>query len=124
VPLLEVGAAWDVVVEPQQEAAAWDVVVEPQREAAAAWDVVAEPPPEAVSVAAAEPRQAAGEARGAVAGARLRGAAPDVPAVQRRAAVPSAVPWVFRRGQPPPWPVPPPAAQLARAMERARIAAP
>jgi len=57
------------------------------------------------------------EARGAAAAPRR--AAPDV-----RVALPSAVPWVFRRGQPPPWPAPPPAAQLARAMERTRIATP
>jgi hypothetical protein len=91
------------VVVPRLEAAAWDAAVVPRLEAAA-WDVVAEPQPEAVEQAAAAVRQRA---------------APDV-----RAALPSAVPWVFRRGQPPPWPAPSPAAQLARAMERARIATP
>jgi len=110
-------------VVPQQEAAARDAVVVPLLQGAAAWDVVAELQQAAASVEVAAPQQAAEGARGAVAGA-LRRAAPDVLAVQRRAAVPSAVPWVFRRGQPPPWPAPPPAAQLARAMERARIATP
>ena len=106
--------ARDAVVGPQQEAVAWDAAEEPQQEAAA-------------SVEAAVPRQVAAvrqrEARGAAAGALLQGAAaPDVRVVQRRAALPSAAPWVFRRGQPPPWPAPQPAGQLARAMERSRIA--
>ena len=106
--------ARDAVVGPQQEAVAWDAAEEPQQEAAA-------------SVEAAVPRQVAAvrqrEARGAAAGALLQGAAaPDVRVVQRRAALPWAAPWVFRRGQPPPWPAPQPAGQLARAMERSRIA--
>jgi hypothetical protein len=95
------------------EPAAWDATEEQQQAAAA-------------RVGAAVPRQVAAavqqrEARGAAV-ALLRGAVPDVRAVQRRAALPSAVPWVFHRGQAPPWPAPQPAAQLAHAMERARIA--
>ena len=115
VPQQAVAAVWDAVVVQRLEAAAWDAAEEPQQEAAA-------------RVGAAVPRQVAAavqqrEAQGA-AGALLRGAVPDVPVVQRRAALPSAVPWVFRRGQAPPWPAPQPAVQLARAMERARIATP
>jgi hypothetical protein len=72
-------------------------------------------------VAAAVRRQVAAErqpeARG-VAGALRRGAALDV--VQRRAALPSMVPWVFLRDQlrrrPAQRPGPQPAARLARAM--------
>ena len=103
VPQQAVAAVWDAAEELRLEAAAWDAAEEPQQEAAAVQQR---------------------EARGAAAGALLRGAAPDVRVVQRRAALPSAVPWVFRRGQAPPWPAPQPAAQLARAMERARIATP
>jgi hypothetical protein len=90
-----------VVVGPQQEAVAWDAAEEPQQEAAA-------------SVEAAVRQR---EARGAV--ALLREAVPDV-----RVVLPSAGPWVFRRDQAPPWPAPQPAGQLARAMERSRIATP
>jgi hypothetical protein len=126
VPRLEVAAVRGVAVVPQQEAA-WDAVVVLRQEVAAAWDVVAEPQPEAARVGAAEPQQAAAEQAGVEAvrqreargAAAPRRAAPDV-----RAALPSAVPWVFRRGRLPPWPAPPPAAQLARAIERARIATP
>ena len=102
VPQQAVAAVWDAVVVQRLEAAAWDAAEEPQQEAAAVQQR---------------------EARGAAV-ALLRGAAPDVRVVQRRAALPSAVPWVFRRGQAPPWPAPQPAVQLARAMERARIATP
>jgi hypothetical protein len=116
---------------PQGEPVARDATVVPQQAAgAAAWDAAAEPQQEAAArVGAAVPQQAAAvrqrEARGAAAGALLQGAAaPDVRVVQRRAALPSAAPWVFRRGQPPPWPAPQPAGQLARAMERSRIATP
>jgi len=101
VPQQAVAAVWDAVVVQRLEAAAWDAAEEPQQEAAAVQQR---------------------EARGAA--ALLRGAVPDVRVVQRRAALPSAVPWVFRRGQAPPWPAPQPAVQLARAMERARIATP
>jgi hypothetical protein len=69
-----------------------------------------------------------------VAGVRLTAAAPDVvvqlPAVQRRAALPSAAAWAFRRDQPLPWPAPQPAALFApaklfaRAKQRRRIALP
>jgi hypothetical protein len=136
VPRLEVAAVWGVAAEPRQaardavvvlrqEVAAWDA--EPQQEVAA-WDAAAERQQEAAArVGAAVPQQAAEQAgveaavrqRAARGAAAPRRAAPDV-----RAALPSAVPWVFRRGQHPPWPAPPPAAQLARAMERARIATP
>jgi hypothetical protein len=64
-------------------------------------------------------RQRAARGAAALRRAVLRRAVLDV-----RAALPSGVPWVFRRGPPPPWPAPQPAAQLARAMERARIATP
>jgi hypothetical protein len=79
----------------------------------------------AARVGAAEPQQAAEQAAAAVRQRAARGAeaplraAPDV-----RVALPSAVPWVFRRDPPPPWPAPQPAAQLARAMARSRIATP
>jgi hypothetical protein len=119
VPQQAVGAAWDAAEELQQEVAAWDAAAEPQQEAAA-------------RVGAAVPQQAAAEPAGVEAAVRqreargaaalLRGAAPDVRVARRRAALPSAVPWVFRRGLAPPWPAPPPAGQLARAMERSRIA--
>jgi hypothetical protein len=98
--------------------------VVPQREvAAAASDVAAEPRQEAARVGVAVPRQVAAavlqqEARGAGAAALLQGV-PDV-----RAALPSAVPWVFRRGPLPPWLAPRPTAQPARAMARSRIATP
>jgi hypothetical protein len=115
VPRLEAVAAWGAAAEPQLEAAAWDAAAVPQQ-AVAAW------------VGVAVPQQAAAVrqrvARDAAAGALLQEAAPDVRVVQRRAALPSAVPWVFRRGPPPPWPAPQPAAKLARAMERSRIATP
>jgi hypothetical protein len=121
-----VGAAWDAAAEPQREVAAvaWDAVVVPQREVAAASDVAAEPQQEAARVGVAVPRQVVAavrqqEARGAAAAALLQGAAPD-----ERAALPSAVPWVFRRGPPPLWLAPRPAAQPARAMARWRIATP
>jgi hypothetical protein len=96
-----------------------------QREvAAAASDVAAEPQQEAARVGVAVPRQVVAAvrqqaARGAAAAALLQGAAPDV-----RAALPSAVPWVFRRDPPPLWLAPRPAAQLAHAMARSRIATP
>jgi hypothetical protein len=105
--------ARDAVVGPQQEAVAWDAAEEPQQEAAA-------------SVEAAVPRQVAAvrqrEARGA-AEVLLR-AAPDVRVVQRRAALPSAVLWVFHRDQllPSARPAPQPAARFARAVERLQIA--
>jgi hypothetical protein len=126
VPRLEVAAVWGVAVVPQQEAA-WDAVVVPRQEVAA-WDAAVEPQQEvAARVGAAVPQQAAAEQAGVEAvrqreargAAAPRRAAPDV-----RAALPSAVPWVFRRGRLPPWPAPPPAAQLARAIKRARIATP
>jgi hypothetical protein len=41
-----------------------------------------------------------------------------------QAALPSAVPWAFRRDQVPPWPAPSPAVRFARATERLRIASP
>jgi hypothetical protein len=119
---------------PPGEPLARDATVVPQQAAGAAWDAAAEPQQEAAArVGAAVPQQAAEpagveaavrqrEARGAA--ALLRGAAPDVRVVRRRAALPSAVPWVFRRDQAPPWPAPQPAGQLARAMERSRIATP
>ena len=110
---------------PPGEPVARDATAVPQQAVAAAWDAAEELRLEAAAWdAAAVPRQVAAvrqrEARGAA--ALLRGAAPDVRVVQQRAALPSAVPWVFRRGQAPPWPAPQPAAQLARAMERSRIA--
>jgi len=136
VPRQEAAAVvWDVAEAPQQEGAAWDAVAEPQREVAAvASGAAAEPQQEAVRVGVAEPQQEAArggvaeprqvaaavrqqEARGAAA-ALLQGA-PDV-----WAALPSAVPWVFRRGPPPLWLAPRPAAQPARAMARPRIATP
>jgi hypothetical protein len=123
VPRLEAVAAWGAAAEPQQEAAAWDAAAEPRQEAAA-WDAAAVPQQAVaawVGVAAAVRQRVA---RGAAAGALLQEAAPDVRVVQRRAALPSAVPWVFRRGPPPPWPAPQPAAKIARAMERSRIATP
>ena len=108
--------ARDAMVVPQQAVAAVLDAAEELRLEAAAWDAAEEPQQEAAAV---QQREAQGAA-----GALLRGAVPDVPVVQRRAALPSAVPWVFRRGQAPPWPAPQPAVQLARAMERARIATP
>ncbi len=129
VPRLEVAAVWGVAAEPRQEAAARDAVVVLRQEVAA-WDAAAEPQQEvAARVGAAVPQQAAAEQAGVEAAVRQReargaAAAPRRAARDVRAALPSAVPWVFRRGQPPPWPAPPPAAQLARAMERARIATP
>jgi hypothetical protein len=114
----EAAAVWDVAEAPQQEAATSDAVgVPPQEVEAAAWDVAAEPQREVVAVAsdaAVVPRQEV-----VAAAALLQGAAPDV-----RAALPSAVPWVFRRGPPPLWLAPRPAAQLARAMARSQIATP
>jgi len=93
-------------------------VVVPRPEAAAAWGAAAEPQQEVAAwVGAAVPQQAAAEAL-------LQEAAPDVRVVQRRAALPSAAPWVFRRGPPPPWPAPRPAEQFARAMARSQIATP
>jgi len=108
--------ARDAVVGPQQEAVAWDAAEEPQQEAAA-------------SVEAAVPRQVAAgpvrqrEARGA-AEVLPPAAAPDVRVVRRRAALPSAVLWVFHRDQlrRPARPAPQPAARFARAMERLRTA--
>jgi hypothetical protein len=136
VPRLEVAAAWGAAAEPQQEVAARDAAAEPRQEVAArdaaaeprqevaAWDAAAVPRQEvAARVGAAVPRQVAAEQAGA-AGALLQEAAPDVRVEQRRAALPSAVPLVFRRGPTPPWPAPQPAAQLARAMGRSRIATP
>ena len=88
---------------PPAEPVARDAMVVPQQAVAAVWDAAEELRLEAAAVQQRE-------ARGAAAGALLRGAAPDVRVVQRRAALPSAVPWVFRRGQAPPWPAPQPAA--------------
>jgi hypothetical protein len=85
-------------VEARQQAAAWVGVAVPQQEA---------------QVAAAVPL------RGAV----LR-EVPDVPVAEPRAARPSGVPWVFRRGQPLPWPAPQPAVRFARTMHCLRIALP
>jgi hypothetical protein len=126
VPRQEVAAAASgvaAVLQREVAALAWDAAVVPQREvAAAAWAVVVEPQQEAARVGVAVPRQVVAvrqqEARGAGAAALLQGA-PDV-----RAALPSAVPWVFRRGPPPPWLAPRPAAQPAHAMARSRIATP
>jgi hypothetical protein len=126
----QAAAAWDAAVGPQQEAAARDAAVGPQQEAAARDATVV--PQQAASVEAAVPRQEAEasveaavprEARGA-AEVLLRAAAPDVRVVQRRAALLSAVLWVFHRDQlrRPARPAPQPAARFARAMERLRIA--
>jgi hypothetical protein len=115
VPRLEAVAAWGAAAEPRQEVAVWDAVVVPRLEVAV-WDAAAVPQ---LAVAAVRQR----EGRDAAAG-ELQEAAPDVRVVQLWAALPSVVPWVFRRGQPPPWPAPQPAAKLARAMERSRIATP
>ena len=106
---------------PPAEPVARDAMVVPQQ-AAAARVGAAVPQQAAAEPAGVEAAVRQREARGAAAVALLRGAVPDVRVVQRRAALPSAVPWVFRRGQAPPWPAPQPAAQLARAMERGRIA--
>jgi hypothetical protein len=117
-------AARDAAAEPRQADAARDAAAEPRQEVAAR-DAAAELRQEvAARDAAAEPRQVAAEQAGAAAGALLQEAAPDVRVEQRRAALPSAVPLVFRRGPTPPWPAPQPAAQLARAMGRSRIATP
>jgi hypothetical protein len=127
---LEEPAAWDAVEAPQRAAVAWDAAVVPRQEVAA-WVWAAEPQQEAAAwagVAALPPvavRQQ--EARVAAAvplrGAVLRGV-PDVPVAEPRAARPSAVPWVFRRGQPLPWPAPQPAVRFARTMHCLRIALP
>jgi hypothetical protein len=97
----------------QPEAARVAVVVLPQAAAGAVRVAAVVLPPEAVEAAragAAVLRQAAG--------------VPGAP-VRRRAALPSAVPWVFRRDQPPPWPARSPAVLLsARAMEELRTALP
>jgi hypothetical protein len=81
-----------------------------------------------VSVGEAVPQPEAAVWAGAEVVARLPAAeAPDVVrrrAVRRRAALPSAVPLVFRRDQAPPWPAPQPAAMFARAKQRWRIASP
>jgi hypothetical protein len=83
-------------------------------------------PQQAGRDAAEEPRQAA-EAWGAA--AVLLGEARAVAVLLRavpdaQAALPSAVPWAFRRDQVPPWPAPSPAVRFARATERLRIASP
>ena len=136
---LPLAAAWDAVEAPlkaerdaaqvpPQEVVAWDVAEGAQevaawaeaeaRQQAVAWVGAAALPPEAV-------RQQ--EARGAAAvplrGAVLR-AVPDVRVVERRAAHPSAVLWVFRRDQALPWPAPRPAVRFAPAMQCLRIALP
>jgi hypothetical protein len=82
--------------------------------------------PEVAARAGAEvARQQEAAARAGVAeAARQQEAAPGVPAVRRPAVLPSAVPWVFRRDQPLPWPAPRPAARFAHANERRRIALP
>jgi hypothetical protein len=79
--------------------------------------------PVGAEVAALRP-EAAARAGVAEAARQQEAAAPGARAVLRRAVLPSAVPWVFRRDQPPPWPAPRPAARFARANERRRIALP
>jgi hypothetical protein len=109
---LEEPAAWDAVEAPQRAAVAWDAAAEPRQEVAA-WVWAAEPQQEAAwAGVAALPR-----------GAVLR-EVPDVPVAEPRAARPWAVPWVFRRGQPLPWPAPQPAVRFARTMHCLRIALP
>jgi hypothetical protein len=88
----------------------------------------------AASVGAEAPLRVAVAQAGVAAEVRLPAEAPDVvvqlPAVQRRAALPSAAAWAFPRDQPLPWPAPQPAARFARtklfahAKERRRIALP
>jgi hypothetical protein len=125
--------ASDAVVAPRQ-AAAWDVAEAPQQEVA--WVGAAVLRPEApqqevaASAEAAEPQQVAwvGAAVLRPEAVLLRVAvlreAPDVRVAEPRAARPSAVPWVFRRGQALPWPAPQPAVRFAHAMQCLRIAWP
>jgi hypothetical protein len=96
--------ARDAVVAPRQ-AAAWDVAEAPQQEVA--WVGAAVLRPEAVLLRVAVLREA-----------------PDVRVAEPRAARPSAVPWVFRRGQALPWPAPQPAVRFAHAKQCLRIAWP
>jgi hypothetical protein len=103
---------------------------------AAAWVGAAAPlrVAEAWAAAAGVRRPEAAAQAGAAEEVRLPAAAPDVvvqlPAVQRRAALPSAAAWAFHRDQLLPWPAPQPAARFARAKlfahakERRRIALP
>jgi len=124
---LEELAASGALEAPQQ--AERDAAEAPQQEVAA-WDEAAAPRPVVVRVGAATlPPEAVRqqEARGAAAvplrGAVLR-AVPDVRVVERRAAHPSAVLWVFRRDQALPWPAPRPAVRFAHTMQCLRIALP
>jgi hypothetical protein len=70
-----------------------------------------------------EPDAEAPQREARAAAVRLR-AAPGAQAARPSAALPSVLPWAFRRDQPPPWPVPSPAVRLGRAMERSQIASP
>jgi hypothetical protein len=112
---------------PQQEVAASDAT-EGAQEVAALGEV--EAPRLAVAsvgvalLPEAVPQQEAWDAAAVpLPGAVLR-EVPGVPAVEPRAARPSAVPWVFRRDQALPWPVPQPAVRFARAMQGMQIALP
>jgi hypothetical protein len=84
---------------------------------------LAEPAVSAAQAAEAPQQEAWDAAAVPLPGAVLR-AVPGVPAVEPRAARPSAVPWVFRRDQALPWPAPQPAVRFARAMQCMQIALP
>lgn len=106
-----------------EEGVAWDAVVLPQAVAAAVLDAAAVPQPAAVEVsdAAAAPQLAAGAvvARGAAEPLSVVRAAS---VVSLPAAVPSAAPWVFRRGRLLPSPARRPAARSRRGKRISRAA--
>jgi hypothetical protein len=120
----QAAAALGEAVERQPAAAALGEAVERQPAAAALAGAAVRQPAAARDGAAAVRRpEAVAVAWGAAAVRRPEAEAPDV-RERRRVALPLAVPWASRRGQPLPWPAPRPVARFAHAMATQRDASP
>jgi hypothetical protein len=124
-PLEEVAAEAEAVPLAQRRAAAPSAL---PVEVAVAEHAVAEAAavvPRAVGVAAVVVPPASEARRVAAAGERVSlQAEPAEQSVLRAAARPSGAPWAFHPARVLPWPVPPPAARFAHAMQRSQIAPP